>query len=400
MLTVQEAQDRILSRVTSVTPPEQVPVSLALARVLADDLRAPFDVPPADNSAVDGYAVASADIPAQGTASLEVIADLPAGSVLEGATAAGQAVRIMTGAPIPAGTDTVVPQEVVERAGDRVRIPPIAKGANVRLRGEDVRAGDVVIRAGSVLRPQELGVIASLGFAQVPVRQRVRVAILSTGDEVAEPGAPRRPGQIYDSNRFSLRGLAEGAGAAVTDFGIVPDAREELRRRLLEASGSAEIVLTSGGVSVGAYDLVKEVLGEIGGVDFWQVAMQPGRPLAVGRIGEALFFGLPGNPVASMLTFMLFVRPPLWKLAGRRQLFPLTLAAVATEPMRKKEGRREFKRGVLSLGPRGWEVRTTGPQGSGILSSMVLADCLIIIEEPRGDVKPGETVLVEPFWSA
>lgn len=397
MISVGEGQARILAQVTSVTPPELVPVAHALGRVLADDLQAPFDVPPADNSAVDGYAVASADIPVSGTSVLQVIADLPAGSVFDGMVKPGQAVRIMTGAPMPAGTDTVVPQELVERVGDQAKIPTIAKGANVRLAGEDVRAGAVVITAGTVLRPQELGLIASLGLPQVLVRQRVRVAILSTGDEVAEPGEPRKPGQIYDSNRFSLRGLVEEAGGVSADFGIVPDIRDELKARLLEASQSAEIVLTSGGVSVGIYDLVKDVLGEIGGITFWQVAMQPGRPLAVGRIGNALFFGLPGNPVASMLTFALFVRPALWKLAGRREILPTQFMAVAAEPMRKKPGRREFKRGILTFGPRGWEVRTTGPQGSGILTSMVAANCLIVIEEERGDVKPGETVFVEPF---
>lgn len=397
MIPVQDGQARILAQVTSVTPPEWLPVGRALERVLAEDLRAPFDVPPGDNSAVDGYAVAASDIPAEGRATLTVVADLPAGSVFEGTVESGQTVRIMTGAPMPPGLDTVVPQEDVERAGDQAKIPSIAKGANVRLRGEDVRAGEVVLHTGRLLRPQEMGLIASLGFPQVAVRRKPRVAILSTGDEVAEPGQPRKPGQIYDSNRFSLRGLVEMAGGEALDLGIVPDERATLKTRLLDASRAAEIVLSSGGVSVGIYDLVKDVLQEVGGIDFWQVAMQPGRPLAVGQIGSAHFFGLPGNPVASMLTFLLFVRPALFKLAGRRELFPRLFTAVATEPMRKKAGRREFKRGIVSFGPRGWEVRTTGPQGSGILTSMVLGNCLIVIEEERGDVKPGETVLVEPF---
>jgi molybdopterin molybdotransferase len=220
---------------------------------------------------------------------------------------------------------------------------------------------------------------------------------MSTGDEVAEPGTPRRPGQIYDANRFTLQGLAEQCGAVVTDFGIVPDRHEILRARLLEAAAIGDLVVTSGGVSVGVYDLVKAVLAEIGGIDFWQVAMQPGRPLAVGRIGAAHFFGLPGNPVASTLTFLLFVRPALFKLAGRRRVFPEAFEARALEPMRKKTGRREFKRGVLRFGERGWEVRTTGPQGSGILSSMVAGNCLIVLEEARGDVDPGDLVRVEPF---
>lgn len=397
MISVRDGQNHILAQVSRTTPSEVLPAVEALHRVLADEVRAPFDVPPTDNSAVDGYAVASADIPASGTRTLAVVGDLPAGSVFERALEPGQVLRIMTGAPMPAGADTVYPQEDVERTGDRVILGPLARGANVRRRGEDVTAGAVVIPAGTVLRPQDLGLIASLGQRQVAVRQPPRVAVLSTGDEVAEPGTPRRPGQIYDANRFTLRGLVEQCGGRVLDLGIVPDRREVLRARLEEASAAADIVITSGGVSVGVYDLVKEVLGELGGIDFWQVAMQPGRPLAVGRIGQAHFFGLPGNPVASTLTFMLFVRPALFKLAGRRRLFPDSWPARAQEPMRKKPGRREFKRGVLRFGERGWEVRTTGPQGSGILSSMVAGNCLIVLEEERGDVAPGETVLVEPF---
>jgi len=303
---------------------------------------------------------------------------------------------------MPAGADTVYPQEVVERRGGSVIVGPLAAGANTRRRGEDVQAGAVVLQAGGVLRPQEIGVAASLGLAQLLVRRKPRVAILSTGDEVAEPGSVRKPGQIYDSNRFSLRGLVESAGASAVDDGIVPDQFDELHARLLRAAEYADVVLTSGGVSVGDYDLVKAVLQEIGGqqaggIDFWQVAMQPGRPLAVGSIGRAHFFGLPGNPVASMLTFHLFVRPALWKLAGRRELFVQPFRATAVEPMRKKAGRREFKRGILTYASDRWEVRTTGPQGSGILSSMTAANCFVVIEEERGDVAAGEPVWVEPF---
>jgi molybdopterin molybdotransferase len=254
-----------------------------------------------------------------------------------------------------------------------------------------------VLQAGAVLRPQDLGLVASLGFAEVRVHRRPRVALLSTGDEVVEPGQPRRPGQIYDANRFSLGAMVEGAGAEPLDLGIVPDVRERLRERLLQAAGSADVVLTSGGVSVGDYDFVKSVLGEIGSIDFWQVAMQPGRPLAVGRITGTQFFGLPGNPVASLLCFHLFVRPALWKLGGRTRLDPECVTATAAEPMRKRAGRREFKRGILRFTDHGYEVSTTGPQGSGILSSMVAANCLIILEEARGDVKAGERVLVEPL---
>src|SRR6266436_4718759 len=253
-----------MARIATPVQPELLPLAAALGRVLAENVRAGMDVPPTDNSAVDGYAVASADIPASGTRALEVVAELAAGSVFAGTLRPGQALRIMTGAPMPAGADTVFPQEVVERQGDRVRVGSLERGTNVRYRGEDVVAGTVVISGGSVLRPQELGLLASLGHTQVFVGQRPRVALLSTGDEVAEPGTPRKPGQIYDANRFTLRGFVEQCGGSVTDLGIVPDERDVLRAQLLEASRIADVVMTSGGVSVGIYDLVKDVLGEIG----------------------------------------------------------------------------------------------------------------------------------------
>jgi molybdopterin molybdotransferase len=397
MISVRDAQAHILDRITAPVPPELLPLAGALGRVLAGDVRAEMDVPPTDNSAVDGYAVAAADIPATGTRRLEVVAELAAGSVFAGTLRPGQALRIMTGAPMPAGADTVYPQEVVERHGESATVGSITAGANTRRRGEDVQAGAVVLPAGTLLRPQEIGVAASLGLAQLLVRRKPRVAILSTGDEVAEPGSARKPGQIYDSNRFSLRGLVEEAGAVAVDDGIVPDRFDELHARLLRAAEHADAVLTSGGVSVGDYDLVKAVLQQAGGIEFWQVAMQPGRPLAAGRIGRAHFFGLPGNPVASMLTFHLFVRPALWKLAGRYQIFGRPFRATTLEALGKKTGRREFKRGILTYANDRWEVRTTGPQGSGILTSMTAANCFIVIEEERGDVAAGERVWVEPF---
>ena len=397
MIPVAEARARILADMASAAPEETLPVSRGLGRVLAKDVIAPFDVPLADNSAVDGYAVRAADLAASGRARLRVVADLPAGAVYAHAIGSREALRIMTGAPMPRGADTVVPQELAESAGEWAELRAVEPGANVRARGEDVRSGAVVLRAGAVLRPQDLGLVASLGYCEVRVHRRPRVALLSTGDEVVEPGQPRRPGQIYDANRFSLGGMIQAAGADPLDLGIVPDVRDRLRERLLDAAGAANVVLTSGGVSVGDYDHVKGVLSEIGHIDFWQVAMQPGRPFAVGRIASTPFFGLPGNPVASVLCFHLFVRPALWKLGGRTRLDAECVTATAAEPMRKKAGRREFKRGVLRFTDGGYEVSTTGPQGSGILSSMVVANCLIILEEDRGDVGVGERVLVEPL---
>lgn len=397
MISVADGQSRILREIESLGEVEALPVAKSLGRILAEDVFAPFDIPSADNSAVDGYAVHRGDIPKEGKTRLRVIADLPAGRVFEGIVQRGETVRIMTGAPLPKGVDTVVPQELTERDGEGVWVPLIAAGANVRSRGEDVREGQRILLAGTPLRAQEMGLLTSLGFPTVNVIRRPRVAILSTGDEVAEPGGPRRPGQIYDANRFALMGLTESLGCEALDFGIVPDAREELRNRLLAASDAADVVLTSGGVSVGIFDLVKEVLAEIGGIDFWQVNMTPGRPFALGRIGKAHFFGLPGNPVASMVTFLVFVRPALWKLMGRRELEPRCFEAIAIAAIGKKPGRREFKRGVLTWNGLRWEVSTTGPQGSGILTSMVVGNCLIILPEERGSVEPGQPVLVEPF---
>ncbi len=398
MISVREARERILARIGRVTAVERSRAHDALGRVLAADVVAPFDVPPHTNSAVDGYAIAREDIPAAGQARLAVVADLPAGQVFSGAVRRGQALRIMTGAPLPAGTDTVVPQEDVGRAGDAVLIPATpVPGGNVRLRGEDIPQGAVVLQAGAQLRPQDLGLISSLGLAEVEVRARPRVAVLSTGDEVAEPGGPVTPGQIYDSNRITLAALARQLGCDALDLGIVRDVRDDLRDRLLHASRTADVVLTSGGVSVGLYDLVKDVLAEIGDIDFWQVNMTPGRPLAPGMIGDAYFFGLPGNPVASTVAFLLFVRPALWKLMGRRALDAPRFTATCTSALRKKAGRMEYKRGVLRFGEGGWEVSATGPQGSGILRSMVLGNCLIVLEEDRGNVKEGDVVAVEPF---
>ena len=397
MLSVSAAQSQILARIPSPAPPEVVTVAGALGRVLAEDVRSTTDVPPADNSAVDGYAVGAADIPRTGTRPLDVVADLPAGTLYAETLKPGQALRIMTGAPIPGGADTVYPQEVVTRSGPRIEVPPIDAGANVRYRGEDVRAGAVVLGAGAVVRPRR--------WASPP---RSGSPGSSCGSGRAWPSSPRAmksrsPAASARPHRSTTRIASPFAGSSRPPApsppiaGSSPTASTSFGPSSWPPRESHDVVLTSGGVSVGDHDLVKAVLQDTGSIDFWQVAMQPGRPVAVGRIRGAHFFGLPGNPVATMLTFHLFVRPALWKLAGRRELDVPRFRAVAAEPMKKKRGRREFKRGLLTYRDPHWEVTTTGPQGSGILTSMTEANCLIIIEEDAGDVALGDPVWVEPF---
>jgi molybdopterin molybdotransferase len=312
---------------------------------------------------------------------------------------AGQAARIFTGAPMPPGADTVVMQEYVQRHDDVVEVPASAAKAfdNVRPRGEDVETGDVVLERGTFIRPQEMGILAALGLTHVWVNRRPRVAVISTGNEVVEAGEPRGPAQIFDSNRYSLIGLLEVLGAEALDFGIIGDERGELRQAFLSASEQAHAILTSGGVSVGAYDLVRDILNEVGVIDFWRVKMRPGGPQAYGRIGPAYFFGLPGNPVSAMVVFLEIVQPALWRLTGRHDWQPTRFHARLREAIRKRPGLMEFQRGILTYTERGWEVTTTGPQGSGILRSMVKGNCLIFLAEEHGDYESGEEVWVEPF---
>ena len=399
MIPVADAMARILADVLGTTPEETIPVARGLGRVLARDVAAPFDVPPADNSAVDGYAVRAADLAPSGRARLRVVADLPAGAVYAGS------LEPTRGAPHHDRRADAPrrghrgPQGAQPRRGRRASSserssPARTSGHAARTCG---RARWCCGRDPCCARRTWVSSRRSASPTSASIGDRASPSC-PPGDEVVEPGRPRRPGQIYDANRFSLGAMVESAGAdAGSTSGSCPTGGRSSASASSRRRPARDVVLTSGGVSVGDYDLVKSVLGEIGGVDFWQVAMQPGRPLAVGRIAGAQFFGLPGNPVASVLCFHLFVRPALWKLGGRARLEPECVTAAAAEPMRKKAGRREFKRGVLRFTDRGFEVSTTGPQGSGILSSMVAANCLIILEEDRGDIGIGERVLVEPF---
>jgi molybdopterin molybdotransferase len=399
MFSFEEARQRVLERVTPLVEREHLGVKDVLGRILAEDVRAPFDIPPLPNSARDGYAVRSGDLSGDSGLRLRVVAEVAAGQYCDTEIKPGEAARIFTGAPLPPGADTVVMQEYVQQNGAVLEVPAGAVRAldNVRPRGEDVETGAVVLERGTFIRPQEMGILASLGLSRIWVNQRPKVAVLSTGNEVVETGQPRGPAQIYDSNRYSLIGLLGMLGVHVIDLGIIRDDRDELRQAFHTASAQADAILTSGGVSVGAYDLVREILGEVGVIDFWRVKMRPGGPQAYGRIGQAYFFGLPGNPVSAMVVFLEIVRPALWRLMGRQDWQPTRFHARLQETIRKRPGLMEFQRGILAYTERGWEVTTTGPQGSGILRSMVQGDCLIFLPEERGDHECGEEVLVEPF---
>lgn len=403
-LPVARATELILDLLQPVSGHERVFVRQALDRVLAEDVISPIDVPSHDNSAMDGWALRFGDLAAGGETRLRNIGTAFAGRAFEGAIKAGETVRIMTGAILPQGVDCVVIQEVARVEGDVVIIPPgQRKEQNTRRAGEDLRAGRPAIAAGKKLRPAEIGIIASLGVAELSVRRRVRVALFSTGDELCSIGTPLTPGAVYDSNRYTLWGMLTRLGCEVIDMGVVRDDPAALEAAFREAAGCADAIITSGGVSVGEADFIKQLMAQLGEVAFWKIAMKPGRPMAFGRIQPdgpdrpgAWLFGLPGNPVAVMVTFYQFVRPAILKLAGVDPVMPFpTFPARCVEPMKKGRGRTEFQRGILFQQDGEWCVRPTGAQGSGVLRSMSEADCFIVLEPGRERVGAGDTVGVQ-----
>lgn len=406
-LSVDHARRYLFDTVQPVSGHERCFVRQALGRVLAEDVISPVDVPAHDNSAMDGWAVRFSDLSAGGETRLKIIGTAFAGRPFDGKLGAGEAVRIMTGAVLPAGVDCVVVQEVASVSGDTVSVPPGQQNEqNIRRAGEDLRAGAPAIPAGKLLRPAELGVIASLGIAEVSVRRRVRVALFSTGDELCSIGTPLFTGAVYDSNRYTLWGMLTRLGCEVIDMGVVKDEPAALEAAFREAASCADAIITSGGVSVGEADFIKQLMTQLGEVAFWKIAMKPGRPMAFGRIanGEAggkdsaWLFGLPGNPVAVMVTFYQFVQPALLKLMGVDPVPALpTLTARCLAPMKKGKGRTEFQRGILSFDQGEWCVQPTGHQGSGMLSSMAKADCFIVLDAERTKVGAGETVQVQVF---
>ncbi|KAB0287003.1 bifunctional molybdopterin-guanine dinucleotide biosynthesis adaptor protein MobB/molybdopterin molybdotransferase MoeA [Vibrio fortis] len=396
-LSVTQGQEKILESIATEQLSENVAVESAYGRVLAEDVVSPINVPQNTNSAMDGYAIRGDDLDQE---QYHVVAEVFAGHSYEQEIQKGQAVKIMTGAPTPIAGDTVIMREQAVQEGDFVRFPDakIDVGQNVRLVGEDLSAGQAVFTQGTRIEAPEMGMMASLGFATCPVLRKVKVGIFSTGDEVQAPGTPQQANSIYDSNRFTIIGMLQKLGCEIVDYGIIEDDQQKMTEVLHSAALETDMVLTSGGVSVGDADYIKLALDELGEINFWRINMRPGRPLAYGKIEQTPFFGLPGNPVAVMVSFINFVEPAIRKLQGQTNWTPVKANAIATEQLRSRQGRTEFSRGVFSMNEHGQlEVRTTGKQGSGILRSMSEANCLIEISPSVDTVKVGETVTVIPL---
>ncbi|MBV7316044.1 bifunctional molybdopterin-guanine dinucleotide biosynthesis adaptor protein MobB/molybdopterin molybdotransferase MoeA [Shewanella sp. NIFS-20-20] len=393
-LTVAQGVQAIVDCVNPLTEIQSLPLQQLAGKVLAQDAISPVNVPQQTNSAMDGFALAyDANIE-----NYQIVGEVLAGHNFGRPLLATEAVRIMTGAPVPAGADTVIPKELTtEQAGQLQCEPGVIVGQHVRLAGEDIRQGATALSAGQRLGAAEIGLLASLGFANANVYRRPVIAVFSTGDEVSQPGEPLKPDCIYDANRFTISAMATALGCEVVDLGIIEDSEAALTQALTQAA-TADVIISSGGVSVGNADYIKTVLAKIGRINFWRINMRPGRPLAFGQINDALFFGLPGNPVAVMVSFLQFVQPALRKLAGEHQWQAPLLPAISDQPLSSRIGRSEFLRGVYHLGHDGrLHVSTTGPQGSGMLNSMVKANCLIVIDDADDAIAPGQIVYIQPF---
>lgn len=392
MLTVEEARERVLARFQPLEA-EQAPLTEALGRVLAADTRAREASPPFTNSAMDGYALRSADTrdaSEQAPLRLRLVGEVPAGSVYDGVAQPGETIRILTGAPLPEGADAALQQELTEVADGWVTIrQPVAPGTNIRQRGEDVRPGALLAREGAELGPAEIALLASLGVSPVAVRRRPRVAILATGDELTPLGQPLQPGKIYNSNTPYLIAAVARAGAEPVPLGVAPDQADALRAKLTEAQGH-DLILTSGGVSVGDYDLVKQILGEQGEMEFWRVRIRPGKPLAFGFLGQTPLLGLPGNPVSAAVTFELFGRPAIRRMLGAAQVERPTITVTLAGEEQRRADRRQFVRVRLASDDGLLVAHTTGAQDSHLISSLQGATALLIVPEGEGVIRPGE----------
>lgn len=397
--SVADAIARMLDDVgTATLNTETLPLAQLDGRILAVDIVSPMTVPAFDNSAMDGYALRAADAELLAGVGLTVMGTAQAGHPFAGTLAAGQAVRIMTGAELPDGADTVLMQEVIERNGDTIRSSePVNIGVNVRYAGEDIRSGELLLARGQRLTPLHIGLLASVGLAEISVYRRLKVALFSSGDELCQPGQPRRAEQIYDSNRFALRAMLERLPVEIIRFEWLPDDLAAIRTALGEAAAQADVLITSAGVSVGDADFTKQVIDELGQVNFWKVAMKPGKPFAFGRLQNCWFFALPGNPVSALVTLDQLAQPVLRRLTGERAEAPLSLPAVAATGFRKQPGRQDFQRSRLSVQNGQLQAEPSGNQGSGLLRGFAEADGYTVLEAERGRVSAGETVSVQLF---
>ena len=399
-LPADVALETIKSSLSVIRGSEKVAVRSALNAVLDEDIQSSMNVPSGINSAMDGYAISATDIPTDGINELRVVGTSWAGKPFDHKITPGECARIMTGGILPSGTDTVIIQESVEREADLIKIDADnSLGDNVRQAGEDIAIGDLVLPKGARLTAADLGLLASLGIGEVMIKRKLRVAFFSTGDELRSIGEQLENGSVYDSNRYTLYGMLTRLGCDLLDMGVIRDKREDVEEAFLLAAENADVVISSGGVSVGEADFVKETLDKLGKVEFWKVAMKPGRPLAFGRIKNACFFGLPGNPVSVMVTFYQFVQPALRKLMGENKTEVITMKVPSASRLKKRPGRLEYQRGIMERDDDGQlVVRKTGAQGSGILSSMSQANCFIILPIESSTVEPGTMVDVQPFF--
>ncbi|MEZ9237632.1 gephyrin-like molybdotransferase Glp [Shewanella sp. 10N.286.52.A9] len=401
LMAPQDAINALLAQVSVIEDSEMVGLNDAVGRILSEDLASCIDLPPFDNSSMDGYAFRFDDLTGETATTLTQVGTSFAGHPYTAPIKPNTCIRIMTGAPVPAGYDTVQMQEKTQADGESITIEhPSAKGNSIRYRGEELLAGTNVLKSGTQIRAAEMGVLATIGISQVRVKRRLTVAFFSTGDELRPVGSELAPGQIYDSNRYSIQGLLTQANVEWIDLGVIEDDKEAIRGAFKEAADRADMVLTSGGVSVGDADYTKQILSEEGEITFWRLAIKPGKPFAFGKLGNAVFCGLPGNPVSSMVTFYKLVWPIINKMQGLTPKPALVVNATLSTPIRKQPGRAEYQRGILSRNENGeLIVASTGGQGSGMLTSMSLANCFINLEQDQGDIAAGATVHVEPFTS-